>query len=202
MTRNYIWILLVLMLVIVFPITGKADSLQNEKDKNDYKWFLSVYGGPRADQTLGDMVTFEAKYSDGNYVMVGALAREVYRYEQLFSVELEGQLGKHFGDDVNHWEAVFAVLWRWQKFPWDDYIDTSFAAGAGLSYYNKISEIEYEEDEDAQRLLGYLAFELTFGLPQYQRWDLMFRIHHRSGARETIGDSGSNYLCVGVKFAF
>jgi hypothetical protein len=50
-------------------------------------------------------------------------------------------------------------------------------------------------------LLGYLAFEFTFGLPQYHRWDLMLRIHHRSGAKGIIGKSVSNYLCVGLKFA-
>ncbi len=57
-------------------------------------------------------------------------------------------------------------------------------------------------DEDAQRLLGFLAFELTFGLPQLPRWDVMIRAHHRSGAGEAIGPGYSNFLCAGVKFAF
>jgi hypothetical protein len=76
---------------------------------------------------------------------------------------------------------------RWHPFPWDKYIDTSFAMGAGLSYYSDKSETESETETHSQRLLGYVAFELAFGLPQYPKWDLMLRIHHRSGADGTIG---------------
>jgi len=72
----------------------------------------------------------------------------------------------------------------------------------GFSYFTKTSNMEEERDDDAQRLLGYLAFELTLGLPEYPRWDLAFRIHHRSGLQEIIGDSESNFICVGLKYAF
>lgn len=118
------------------------------------------------------------------------------------SVELEGQIGSHFGTKVDQWEFVGLIIGRWHPFPWDKYIDTSFAVGTGLSYYNDVSQFELKEDEDAHRLLGYLAFELTFCLPQYPRWNLMFRIHHRSGAYSLIGEGSSNYLCGGLKFAF
>ena len=138
--------------------------------------------GPHADDTLGDIAKLNATYSDGNYVVVVALAREVYQYKQWVSVEIEGQVGKHFGTDVEHFEFVGLIIGRWHPFPWDKYIETSFAIGSGLSYNSDVSQIELEEDEDAQRLLGYLTCELKFGLPQYSRWNLMFRIHHRSGA--------------------
>jgi hypothetical protein len=197
---------LVLLLVILLMITPNvnADSTKNQKSKPNYKWFVSVYGGLFVDETLIDIFSFQAEYSNDNYVIVGALAREFYKYKDWVSFELEGQIGRTFDNEADNWEFVGLVLARWHQFPWDNYIDTSLAFGSGLSYFNEPSQIELEEDEDAQRLLGYLAFELTFGLPQYPRWNLMFRIHHRSGGYGLIGDgeSGSNYLCTGLKFAF
>jgi hypothetical protein len=179
-----------------------ADGSQSEKYTSKYLWTLSAYAGPHADDTLTDIVTLHATYSDGNYVSVVALAREVYQYKQWVSVEIEGQVGKHFETDFEHLEFVGLIIGRWHPFPWDRYIDTSFAIGSGLSYNSDVCHIESEEDEDAQRLLGYLAYELTFGLPQYPRWNLMFRIHHRSGAGNLIGKATTNYVCGGLKFAF
>ena len=201
-SRRYCWIVIQLIFLFLISPNVNADSSKSEKSESNYKWFVSIYGGPRADETLLDIATLNATYSDGNYVLVGALAREIYRYKQWVSFELEGQVGRHFGSKVDHWEFVGLILWRWHPFPWDKDIDTSFAVGSGLSYNSDESQIELEEDEDAQRLLSYLAFELTFGLPQYPRWNLMIRIHHRSGAYGIIGESGSNYLCGGLKFAF
>jgi hypothetical protein len=195
------WVVLQIFVVLISSNVS-ADSSGTEKTEPDYKWFVSIYGGPRTEENLAEIATFNANYSDNNYVAVGALAREFYQYKQWLSFELEGQIGKHFGSDNDHWEFVGVVLGRWHAFPWDKYINTSFAMGGGLSYNSDISETELKRDKHAQHLLGYLAFEFTFGLPQYSRWDLMLRIHHRSGAKGIIGQSVSNYLCVGLKFAF
>ena len=187
-----------------FASAGHTETLENEKTGPDYPWAVSFYGGITADNsdTLSDIFAFHASYSDDDSLVVAALSREVYRYEQYLSLEVEGQVGRHFGDGGSFWEFVGLGMVRWLPFPWDDYVDTSLGIGAGLSYYTEISEMEKERDEDAQHLLGYLAFELTFGLPQYPRWDIMLRLHHRSGLQEVIGDSESNFLCVGLRYAF
>ena len=199
--RRCFWVVIQIFIVLISS-NVRADSLDTEKPESDYKWFVSFYGGPRTEENLAEIATLNADYSDGNYVAVCALAREFYQYKQWLSFELEGQVGKHFGSDNDHWEFVGVVLGRWHAFPWDKYIDTSFAMGGGLSYNSDISETELKRDKHAQHLLGYLAFEFTFGLPQYPRWDLMLRVHHRSGAKGIIGQSVSNYLCAGLKFAF
>jgi hypothetical protein len=199
--RRCFWVVIQIFLVLISS-NIRANSSDIEKPEPDYKWFVSIYGGLRTEENLAEIATLNADYSDENYLAVCALAREFYQYKQWLSFELEGQVGKHFGSDNDHWEFVGAVLGRWHPFPWDKYIDTSFAMGGGLSYNSDISETELKRDKHAQHLLGYLAFEFTFGLPQYSRWDLMLRIHHRSGAKGIIGQSVSNYLCVGLKFAF
>ena len=200
-SRRYLWIVIQIFLFFMSQNIS-AETSEVEKSESNYKWFLSVYGGPHTDENLAQIAVLNANYSDGNYVAVAALAREIYRYEQWLSFELEGQVGKHFGSDNDHWEFVGLILGRWHPFPWDKYIDTSFAIGGGLSYFNELSQTELERDDNAQKLLGYLAFEFTFGLPQYPRWNLMFRVHHRSGAKGLIGESVSNYSCFGLKFAF
>jgi hypothetical protein len=200
-SRRYLWIVIQIFLFFISQSVS-AETSEVEKSESNYKWFLSIYGGPHTDENLAQIAVLNATYSDGNYVAVGALAREIYRYEQWLSFELEGQVGKHFGSDNDHWEFVGLVLGRWHPFPWDKYIDTSFAMGGGLSYFSELSQTELQRDDNAQRLLGYLAFEFTFGLPQYPRWNLMFRVHHRSGAKGLIGESVSNYSCFGLKFAF
>jgi hypothetical protein len=186
----------------MMPLKSAARENQPEQDPGDYKWTLSLYGGLLGEDTLNDILTFSADYSDDNTVVVAGLARELYRYRRMVSLQLEGLVGKHFGQKEDHWEFVIDLLGRWHTFPWNRYLKTTAAAGAGLSYYTKVSEVEKEHDEDAQRLLGYLALELTFGLPQFPRWNLMIRIHHRSGAGNAIGPAYSNFLCGGVKFAF
>lgn len=201
-SRRYVWVVIQSISLLLMSQNVSADPSDNEKSRSNHKWFVSIYGGPYTEENLAEIPTLNANYSDDSFILVGALAREIYRYEQWLSAELEGQAGKHFGSKDDQWEFVGLILGRWHPFPWDKYVDTSFAIGAGLSFNSDKSEIELDRDENAQRLLGYLAFEFTFGLPQYPRWDLMFRIHHRSGAKGLIGESASNYLCGGLKFAF
>jgi hypothetical protein len=202
MTIKYFYRLIVLAFLFFYSPCGYAQDTEDSKTKADYPWAVSLYGGVYTDDGLVDVFSLAANWVNDNNVVVAALSREIYRYKQYLSFEIEGQIGRHFGDDVSHWELVGLGLGRWHPFPWDDIVDTSFAVGAGLSYYSEISQVEKDEDDDARRLLGYLAFELTFGLPRYPRWDLMLRIHHRSGMGGVIGDGSSNYGCIGLKYAF
>jgi hypothetical protein len=62
--------------------------------------------------------------------------------------------------------------------------------------------VEEENDEDAQQALNYLLFEVALGLPEYPKWDLVFRIHHRSEVFGLYGAGGSNFVGAGIKFSF
>jgi len=202
MNLKYIHPLIVLTYLLFYSPSAYTADTDNLKTKADYPWAVSLYGGVYSDDGLLDIAAFNASWSDHNKVVVAALSREVYRYKQYLSFEIEGQVGRHFGDDLSHWEFVGLGMGRWHPFPWDDIVDTSFAFGAGGSYYTEISEVEKEDEDDAQRGLIYLAFELTFGLPDYPRWDLMLRMHHRSSAWGLVGAGSSNYGCIGLKYAF
>lgn len=196
------WLLIFLLSLIALTASGAL--AQDDKQENDtkrYKWFLTAYGGAHAQDDINDVVTFQPKFEDNAYIGVVALARELWHYEKYLSFELEGQVAKHFNKDTQ-WEFVGVLIARWHYFPWNQYVDTSFAVGDGLSYYTEVSEVETEDDEDAQRSLNYLLFEVALGLPEYPRWDLVFRIHHRSSVFGLYGAGGSNFVCGGIKFGF
>lgn len=196
------WFLLFLLVLITGLASGAlADDDKKENDIERYKWFLTAYAGAHAQDDIGDVFTFQAKFEDNAYIGVLALARELWHYKKYLSFELEGQVAKHFNKDT-HWEFVGVLIGRWHYFPWDKYVDTSFAVGDGFSYYTEVSEVEKEDDDDAQRTLNYLMFEVALGLPEYPRWDLVFRIHHRSSVFGLYGAGGSNFVCGGLKFSF
>jgi len=168
-----------------------------------YKWGLSVYGTILVQDSLNDIFEGEARIRESSFLFVVALSRELWRYRQWFGIGLEGQIGKHF-DEMNHWEFNGLLTARWLKFPWDKYVDTSFAVGDGLSYATEVPEVEEREDPDAGKWMNYLMFELALGLPQYPRWDLFCRIHHRSSIHGLIGAdrAGSNFVGLGIRYNF
>ena len=195
---RYLLFPVVLVFLLFFSMTyALADDAANEK----HKWFLTIYGGAHAQDTIEDIFTFNAKFEDNDYIAVAALAREFWRYKDYISFEAEGQIGKHFNNDT-FWEFNGLIIGRWHAFPWNKYLDTSLAVGDGLSCYTEVSKVEKEDDQDAQKTLNYLLLELALGLPQYPRWDLVVRIHHRSSIFGLYGAGGSNYLTGGIKFSF
>jgi hypothetical protein len=178
-----------------------AEDDDKELECERYKWFLTVYAGAFAQDDIGDIFALQPKFEDNDYIVVTALAREFWHHKQYLSLEVEGQVGKHFNNDT-FWEFNGALIGRWHAFPWDKYVDTSFAVGDGISVYTEVSEVEEEDDEDAGLVLNYLMFELALGLPRFPQWDLVVRIHHRSSVFGLAGSAGSNYLCGGIKYSF
>jgi hypothetical protein len=197
------WWLLIAGLVLAAGLSSNTLAEEDKKDNDPerYKWFVTAYGGAHAQDDIGDVFALQPKFEDNAYIAVLALAREFWHYKNYISFELEGQVGKHFNKDT-HWEFVGVLIGRWHYFPWNKWVDTSFAVGDGISYYTDVSEVEEEDDDDAQRTLNYLLFELTLGLPEYPRWDLALRIHHRSSVFGLAGAGGSNFVTGGFKFAF
>ena len=114
---------------------------------------------------------------------------------------MEGELNvaKHSGMQ-NHLELNTAVLFRWRAFPWSRYVATSIAYGLGFSHAFDRPPIEEEQDRRAVRTLISMPTELTIGPPE-AAWELMLRIHHRSGAFGAFKDAGgSNFISLGLRF--
>jgi len=169
----------------------------------DDDFAVTVYGGRMTDGDFGEALTGSAEFIDA-YVVVGAFAWTFARYfEDALSFELEGQIGKWFGDQKNL-EFNLPVAIRWSKFPWNRYVDTSFAYGLGPSYATREPAAEIDNEDDTKKFLIYWFGELTFGPPE-SAWAGVLRLHHRSGAFGLVaerGHGGSNTLAAGIKYRF
>jgi len=166
-------------------------------------WALTLYSGRLTDSGIGETATFNFKFENAYFIDL-ALSRRLYTFRDYCNIEIEGQIAKHFGDQ-DHWEFNGVGYIRWLVFPWDAYLDTSFAAGAGVSYATSVPEIEAKNHDDvAGRFLGALMFELAFSPPRVPQWGLVIRLHHRSGAEGVFSgvSGGSNAWAMGIRYSF
>jgi hypothetical protein len=190
------FIVAVLLIIAVMPaFTGKTMAA------DDYA--VTIYGGRMTDGDFGSSLDGKANFIDA-YVVVGALSWTFARFfEDALSFELEGQVGKWFGDQ-HHWEFNLPVAIRWSRFPWNHYVSTSLAYGIGPSYASEEPQAEIEEFDSTEKFLVYWFGELALGPPDHN-WSVVLRLHHRSGAFGLIldrGVGGSNSLAIGLKYRF
>jgi hypothetical protein len=195
--RRNKWRLRICALVVILTALMPLGSANAERN-----WAATLYAGQLTDETLGNVIRADFSMEDAYWVGLG-LTRRIYTYRHYFDLEFEGQVNKFFGDQDN-WEFDFLGYFRWLPFPWDRYLDTSFAAGAGLSYATSVPEVEVENQGDSAQFLGALSFEFTFALPRIPQWNLVAGIHHRSGAGGTFSGirSASNGFDIGIRYWF
>lgn len=189
-------LLYALGLVLLLPLQATAQK----------GWFVTLYGGQFVDNELlkvlfqGDI--FHLNPEDSHLATV-SLSKELARWKRYIAFELEGQIGRHFGLQDN-WEFNALVVFRWLLFPWDRYLDTSFAFGEGFSYATEEPFIESEfQDADSVQFMNYILLEFEFALPTVPHWSLLTRLHHRSGIFGVFGTGeGSNFVGLGVRYRF
>lgn len=168
------------------------------------RWFASIYVGQYSNTALNEIVRINTDFEDSN-VYVLSVGKELGVYKNVIGYELEAQVAQHSGKQT-HEEINGAFTLRWLPFPWDRYLDTSFAFGNGLSYATSEPELEIREGEEhkTNQLLYYILVELAFSLPQQPDWDLFVRIHHRSSVFGLIDNiwTGSNFVGLGLRYKF
>lgn len=172
------------------------------EEKNDR--FASLYVGQFSNTALNEIVRFGVDF-EGTYVYVLSLGREMGRWKDKLALELEGQLGAYSGAQ-SHLEANGAVTLRWLTFPWDRWLDTSFAFGNGLSYASKDPPLEVREGNEGRsaQLMYYILVEMAFAVPHHPDWEVFTRIHHRSSVFGLIDGlfTASNFAGLGLRYRF
>ena len=172
-------------------------------------WAVTLWGGPLNIASFGDTVTGKADYQD-SYIAALAVSKRFDAVRQYFGpvkehldFELEGQFVQHFNLQ-DHCEVNGLFVLRWLTFPWNGWIETSFAAGEGFSFALERPELEAIGKPDTPRLLNYVLFELTFSLPEKPDWSLVARLHHRSGIFGLIHGKkdASNAVGLGIRHRF
>jgi len=137
------------------------------------------------------------------YLIVGALSQAYGDiYGGRVQVEWEGQVAFNFGAQ-EYWEFnAIPLMLRWKQWPWTHSFGSSAAFGIGLSYTEKLSDVEIELENESHQLLVYWVAEVTAG-PHDGPWEVALRLHHRSVAYGLMGeDGGMNAIGMGMRWKF
>ena len=163
---------------------------------------VAVYAAQLTYEKWQDAIWPGADLADATLVAASGSWTVARWFGDRLSCELEGQVARHFGNQT-HWEINLPIVGlRWHRFPWDDYLASSLAWGIGPSYATVVPAVELENNESSSRWLVYWFAELTAAPPR-ARWEVLFRLHHRSNAFGAVAeDGGSNAVGAGLRYRF
>ena len=182
-------------------LVGSAAAEQEDRSAKIRPNAVTVFAGLMTDNDWQELFApWLIEVRDARLAGV-AFSRRLGGFEGKLSFEIEGQAVRHVAGQ-DHWEFNLPAIVRWEAFPWDDVVDTSFALGLGPSYASGIPKEEVAREGGSQRWLVYWVAELEFARPD-TRWSAAFRIHHRSEAFGLVAKSGgSKFLAIGLKRRF
>ncbi len=195
----------VLILAVVLLVLLLAPPEVYAVQLSDYlgeRWYGALYHGEYASNRMVDLLTeWNPDYLDEHLAAV-VLSNRFHTTGDNLHWEVETQLASGY-DSPRHYEFNLVLVARWDRFPWDDYLDTSFAFGEGLSYASRVPPDERDQDPNSE-FLNYLLTEIAFKIPRTRRWEAFSRIHHRSGVAGTFSGvwGGSNVVAYGLRYEF
>ena len=202
------WALVLLALLILF--LGPGRDLQAGRP-----WGASLFYGQLTETHFEEILVTPPRVEE-RYLLAGALRREIGAVRKVVGwapqglyLDAEGGLVHKWGNwqqpDHGFQEAFLSANLRYD--PGSNMLGISgISFGNGLSYTRR--KPEYEKDitlnDRTARLLYYMMMETAFHLPGTRNWELLFRVHHRSGGYGTFQgvQGGSNYLCLGLRYRF
>lgn len=166
---------------------------------------LTVYTGPFANSPWEDFFLDPGGIDyEPAWLAVVAPSWEVARPLPALSLELEGQVGRYFGDQT-HWEVNALVAARYRLTGASDSLRASVAFGLGPSWASEEPPLErgITENGDTARWLVYWYLEAAVAPPSWGPWSAVLRLHHRSGAYGWVAaEGGSNVPTLGVRRRF
>jgi len=176
---------------------------QTAAPRND----IHIFGGVFSEGSFGDALQFwDAEYTN-NYLLGAAVGRDFRDLGAGFVLGGVAGAAVRFGDDDDTTGEIWAgVRIRHHGLVIGD-LAIAPALTAGLSVVSGPTEIErlreIARDGDAT-LLGFVGPELSFRLRQAPAFELVYQLHHRSGADGFFGDlaEGSNANTLGLRYRF
>ena len=191
----------ILIALLPFRVSGEVVDFEQDWKSG---WSVTGFNGWFTDDaTITQTLKFEADLDSGYRFAGVALNKRFLTLWSRLEVEGEFQILKHYGSQ-HHGEFVGLAAIRWRTFPWDRWLQTGIAVGAGVSVATEEPEYELKNKDETSQVLSYLLFEGELGLRRFPRWTVVGRIHHRSTAFNffTDGHASSNAYALGLKFRF
>lgn len=166
-------------------------------------WAATVYAARISTQPgWADIIIdpLHTGFADSGLVTVAVARQYAIRKEGALTIEAEGQVVHHIGEQT-HWEFnAIPVSLRWHRFPWSERVATTAAFGLGLSYATELPSVELELEGESHQLLVYWMMEMNAG-PVDSQWAISLRLHHRSVAYGLMGaNGGMNAVGLGMRY--
>ncbi|MFV0384275.1 hypothetical protein [Paracoccus sp. (in: a-proteobacteria)] len=164
-------------------------------------------GGRLVDEKIGASLNVPGATYEDNYIVGAGIQRFIYRVGPLL-------LGYEAGAAARFGEGTTAELWSGTVGRLNDIrlLDNLYVAPqmtVGLSYVTAAQpgrELTLQESKPGRdaHLLFYLGPGLDFKTSPTSRYTLFWRLHHRSGAGETLGSmrGATNANVIGLKIDF
>jgi hypothetical protein len=148
-----------------------------------------------------------ARYFQPHYMFaIDGLYKAVEFPNLPLELDVDVVAAEHFGPQVFS-EFAIAPMLRWNWFPWNNYVYTTFGLGPlGFSYTTQLSQWEATQvrNDRTTQFMNYGVEDLTFAPSPESRWEVFIRMHHRSGINGFYNHvtGGSNYVATGVRVGF
>jgi hypothetical protein len=171
--------------------------------KND----IYVFGGVFASGAFGDTINvLGADYTD-NYIIGAAYGRDLVDIGAGFVLGGVTGAAIRFGEDDDTTGELWAgTRLRHQGLVIGDLaiapaLTAGFSAVTGPTEIERDREIHYDSDAS---FLGFVGAELSFRVRQAPNVELVYQLHHRSGADGTFGNmkESSNANALGIRYRF
>ena len=185
----------------------------------DRQWSFLLYRGNTVKQWLYQLAEFQYT-SVGEVLYSAELAYALnknnlvikFLHPVLNQIQFAANVAERYSYDDPRRDPVtefdLYVMARRVNRLWQKYLNTTMAAGTGLSYTSSVPYVEQNHGaaHSSTRFLAFLTFEFTVALPSYPYLQLVGRIHHRSGVYGIFypfrENPGSNNIGVGIRYYF
>lgn len=204
---------LVLVLLFAESVSARAWSVSDLwAPCGDNGCAFTIYNGRYVQNSLGQVLVTSPElpltwnYVDGDNLVATTFSRTTGpMLWNHVSLEPEVGIGQRYGrqDETEYWGALF---FRYHGFPWDKFLVTTVAASVGLNWATDVSEVEQARAHDGKgsQLMHFFAPEITLAYPSAPNYQLVLRMHHRSGVFGLVSDAwgGAQYGAVGLRIWF
>lgn len=195
--------LLALLLLLTQPVFANWDDFWQTK------WSGAVYYGKFTKDTLGQVVGFNFELDEDKLYSV-----EVTRY-----FRIDGAMRQYWGPMVDEigitlnftlhddrfgtiYEIIPYITAKWPLLPENDLIKARIIIGEGISWVSNVPYREHRNSDEPQKLLNYLMFEISLAPAKHPEFELVYRIHHRSGVFGLYGADNSGSTAVGLTLRY
>ncbi len=176
------------------------------------EWAVTVLGGVLNQANFsGVLFTPWTSSFDDTQLLSGMVSRRVYEFSQdsflgrYWFVDWEAGAGQRFGNSTAS-EVWTALYLKYDGFPWPNTVYMTAGVSTGVNYATSISDLEKQKsgNRTGNKLLHYFSPELAFADPDNKDFEIVTRLHHRSGIFGMFGgvDGGSTFLSIGFRQHF